>query len=290
MDRPAALGADRDVLLGDRHFAAVVTVEGRNAMAPPKLPRNAPVAHVFHPVKIGAGKAGGHELDVARPHRLNGRLGQWLHFDKPLLRRHGLNVGGAAVAGTDVVGELFDFEEITLRFKVCHNGFAGLVAVHADVFAGILRHVAVLVNDLNEFKAVAHAHLKVIGIVGRGDFDAAGAKLPLDIVVSENRNFAPDQGQDGGLADIGSIPCILRVHGDAGIADHRLRAGRRTDNITGAVHKRIFYVPQVTRFFGKLHLNVGQCRLAVGAPVDDAVALINEAFVIEVDKDLPHSS
>ena len=63
---------------------AGAAVPGRDAVAPPQLARDAPVADVAHPVEVGLRPALGDELGLALLDRLDGRLGQRLHLHEPL--------------------------------------------------------------------------------------------------------------------------------------------------------------------------------------------------------------
>ncbi len=59
-----------------------------------------------------------------------------------------------------------------------------------------------------------------------------------------------------------------------------------SSKITAAVLERIAQMPEKAVAFRKLHFRVGNGGFAVRAPVDDALAAIDQAFFIEADKDL----
>ena len=81
---------------------------------------------------------------------------------------------------------------------------------------------------------------------------------------------------------------ILRVHRNARVAHHGLRAGGGDDDVAAAVGKGIADIPEAAWLVGVFHLGVGQSREAVGTPVNDAATLINEALVIQLTEGLPH--
>ena len=83
--RRAAIRAFVWRFLRNNHLAACVAVIGRDAMSPPELPRDAPIANVVHPVEICLFKPFGNELHLAVSHRFDGRRGKRLHIHKPLL-------------------------------------------------------------------------------------------------------------------------------------------------------------------------------------------------------------
>ena len=81
---------------------------------------------------------------------------------------------------------------------------------------------------------------------------------------------------------------ILGVDGHRGVAQHGLGAGGgQLQHLAGLLH-RVEQVPEMAGLLLILHLGVGNGGVAVGAPVHHAVAPVDEALVIEVDKDLQH--
>src|SRR5687767_9040445 len=70
----------------------------RNAMAPPELPRNAPVANIAHPLEVRLRPVLRNEDHAAFFDRLDSRLGQWFHATEPLRRDQRLDDALAALA------------------------------------------------------------------------------------------------------------------------------------------------------------------------------------------------
>mmetsp|Transcript_29965 Transcript_29965/g.66349 ORF Transcript_29965/g.66349 Transcript_29965/m.66349 type:complete len:205 (-) Transcript_29965:1398-2012(-) len=86
------------VLTGHARVAALACplvlqhhVVGRDAVAPPQLPADAPVLDVLQPVVVDLLKPVRDEADVALLHRLQGGGGQGGHAHKPLLAHQRLN-------------------------------------------------------------------------------------------------------------------------------------------------------------------------------------------------------
>ena len=77
-------GADRRILPEYGQMATGTTAPGRNPVAPPYLPRNAPVADVVDPFVIGLDPGGREEADLAGRDGLPGPGGQGRHPDEPL--------------------------------------------------------------------------------------------------------------------------------------------------------------------------------------------------------------
>ena len=242
---------------------------------------------VFHPVGIGLGEALGDELHFALVHHPQGLLGQRLHLHEPLGGDQGLHIVVAAVAGADIVVVRLHLHQIALLLQILHDGLAALVAVHAVVGAAVLVDVTVIGNDPDDLQIVPQTHLKVVGVVGGGHLYRAGAEADLAVFVAHDGDLTIHDGQDALLADKVLELLIVGVHGHAGVAHHGLGTGGSHHDIAGAVRQRIADIPQVAGLVHILHLGVRQGGNAVGAPVDDAAALVDEALVIQLAEGLP---
>ena len=171
-------------------------------------------------------------------------------------------------------------DQIALLLQILDDGFAALVAVHAVVLAAVFVDGAVVVDDTDYLQIVAQAHLKVVGIVGRGHLHGAGAEANLAVIITHNGDLTVHDGQDAGLADEVLEVLVLRVYRHAGVAHHGLRPGGGHHDIAAAVGQRVADMPQVAGLVGILHLGIGQRRQTVGTPVDDAASLVDETLVI----------
>ena len=188
----------------------------------------------------------------------------------------------AAVAGAHIVAVRLSLDQIALRLQIRHRRLAAGVAIQTLVLAGVLVHGAVVADAADDLEIVAQAHLEVVGVVGGGHLYRAGAEADLAILVAHNGDLTPHQRQDAGLADEVLELLVLRVHRHAGVAEHGFGAGGGDDDVAAAVGERIADVPQVAGLVGVLHLGVGKGGQAVGAPVDDAAALVDQALVVQL--------
>ena len=195
----------------------------------------------------------------------------------------------AAVAGADVVGIVLDLHEVALGFEVRHYGLAGLVAVHAVIFSAVY-DLCVVVEYEDILEVMPLSDLKVVRVVAGRHLDAAGAEVHLDIVVGDDGYLAAHERQDAGLADDVRVALVVRVHGDAGVAQHGLGTGSGDDEVAGAVGERVADVPEVARLVDVLDLRVGERGGALGTPVDDSLALVDELFLIKVNEGLAHGA
>ncbi len=75
------------------------------------------------------------------------------------------------------------------------------------------------------------------------------------------------------------------MHGDSGIAEHGLRARSSHDQVPAAVLQRIAEVPQVALFLLRKHLEVGNRGVQHRVPVDQPLAPVDQAFVVQADED-----
>ena len=243
--------------------------------------------HILHPVEIGLGEAIRHELDPAVLHDLNGLLGQRCHLDEPLRTGQRLNNRAAAVAAANVVAVRLDLDKVALLFEIGHNGLAALVTVHAVVFTAV-DDLRVLVDTLDLFQVMAQTDLIVVWVVAGRHFHSAGPEAQLYIVIRHDRQLSSDQREDGVFADKVRIALVRGVDCNTGVAQHRLGARGGNNKLFVRVLDRIADMPEAAGDVLVFHLGVGECGAAVGAPVDDAAALIDQALVVELAEGLAH--
>src|SRR5262249_16967632 len=140
-----------------------------------------------------------------------------------------------------------------------------------------------LVHDGHGRQAVAAADLEVVGIMGRGHLDRAGAELGGDVRVGHHRDAPAGRrrldlpaGRAGGAGGVGG-------GGGGGGGEHGSRAG-------GGDHDRVRAVPvpdedQLSVLVDVLHLDVGQRGEAARAPVDDPFRAVDETVVVQALED-----
>ena len=284
----AALFTLAGILPGHGNVTAVGTGPGRNLVTPPQLPGDTPIPHIFHPVQVGLGEALRNELGLPFLYHPDGFLCQGLHLHEPLGGDNGLHIVMAAVAGAHIVGVVLHLHQVALLLQILYNGLPGLVAVHTLVLAAVGVDLAVVVQHPDYLQVVAQTHLEVVGVMGRGHLHAAGTEVHLGVVVCHHRNFLVHQGQNHLLAHNGGVTLVIGVDTHAGIAQHGFRTGGSHNHLTGAVSQGVTDVPQVARLVHIFHLGVTQSGDAVGAPVDNPAALVDEALFVQGDEHFPH--
>ena len=286
--RAAALGADGGRLAGADDFAAVAAVPHGDAVPPPQLTGDAPVADVFQPIIIDLREAVGHELRLVLHHGVDGGLGKGRHLDEPLLGDDGLHRRMAAVAVPHVVGVRLHLDKKPELFHIGNDALSRLVAVEPRIFARELVHRAVVVHHADDGQIVPKPHFKVIGVVRGGDLHRARAEFGIDVLVLHEGDLPPHEGQGERLADEGRIARVAGMHRNGGIAQHGLGAsGRDGDKLVRAVHG-VSEMPEEARVLAVFDFGVRKRRLAVGAPVDDAAAAVDEPLVIQAEESLSH--
>ena len=286
----AALWASLDVLARDDRLLAVFAIPRGDAMPPPKLTRDAPVADIFEPVHIDLRKALGHELDAAVLHRLDRGRSQALHLHEPLLGDERLDRRMAARAVSDGVLMLLCGDENARLFEVFDEHLAALVAVESRVLAETFRHRAVIFYDAHLRQVMTKPHFEVVRIVRRRNLDRARTEGGIDVLVGKDGNRAVDDGQDDVPADEILVACIIGMHGDSRIAEHRLRARRRDLDIALAVLESIAQMPEMTRLRLVLDFDVRKRRIARRAPIRNARSLIDQPLLVKAHENFAHGA
>ena len=287
----AALGAHVGVLGKGVLPAAVLAVEHGDAVAPPQLTADAPILEVLHPGGVGLRPARGMEGDLAGIDGVERRPLELVDGDEPLLRKPRLKRGVATVAVHDGVVVILDVIEKVMLLEPLDDGLAALFTVHAGKLAVTLDNHRVLIEDIDLRQVVGLTHGVVVGVVGWGDLDEAGAEVSVDVPILKDRNLAVDDRQHYRLTHKGGLLGILRGNSNARVAEHGLGARGGDDDVVLAVDRlgqRVAQVPQVALLVLVLGLIVRDGGGAVGAPVDDALAAIDQAVVVPVAEDLAH--
>ncbi len=283
------------LLLAARHEElAAVAVPGRDLVAPPELARDAPVLDVAHPLVVRVHPLLGDETHRARLHGVDRLAGDGAavgarlrHGDEPLVGEHRLDdlPGARAARHHELV--LAHLHEQALRLQVGHDTLAGVEAVEPAVG---LRRVVVDLRVEREHadhrQAVALADGVVVHVVRRGDLHHAGAELAVDVVVGDHRDRAAGERQVRLLAVEGGVALVLGVHHQGGVAEHGLGPRGGDDHRAGAVDQRVADEPQLAVFLLALHLEVGHGRLEHRIPVDEPLAAVDEALVVQAHERL----
>ena len=108
------------------------------------------------------------------------------------------------------------------------------------------------------------ADLEIVEVVRWRNLHRARTLFGIGIFIRNDRNPASDQGQDHVLADQMRVARIIRMHGDGGIAEHRLGArGCDHDESRGIVRAeglaldRVAQIPEAAPDLDLLHLEIG---------------------------------
>ena len=153
----------------------------------------------------------------------------------------------AAVAGSDIVAVILDFNESTLRFKVGNDGFSCLVSVHARIFRIIVGDLCIVCHNIDNLKVMAQTDFKVVGVVSGSDFNNARSEIHFNIFIGNNGNLTVYYGQDKSFADYILVSFIVRVDRNGGIAEQSLGSCCCKLHIAASVLERIAKMPEMTR-------------------------------------------
>ena len=145
------------------------------------------------------------------------------------------------------------------------------------------------VEDVDQRQPVPAADLEIVEIVRRGDLDRAAAGLRVGVFVGDDRDQPADQRQPHMLADEIGIARVIRMDGDAGVAEHRLGPRRRDDDeAAGKLRDRITDVPQGALGLAAVDFEIGDHRVHLRVPVDEPLVAVDQPLAIERDKDPAH--
>src|SRR5947209_3083989 len=285
------MGTGRDILAADGHLAAVVAVPDGDTMTPPELARDTPVVDVFQPVQVDFVEALGHDLQHVILDGSDGGSGEWHHLDEPLLGNERLNHGVTALAVSQRHGVIFHLDDQAKPLQVSHQVFAGFIAILASIGTSFGGHLGVEADDLDARQVVAQANFKVDRIMGRGDFHRACTKGSINGLVRHDGDLTSNDGEDGHASYHICVTGVFRIDGHSGIAQDGLWAsGSDTDVFDWlAFGKRLQWVAHISQCswsIDVIDLQVRKGTHAMGTPVDNALAAVNESVFVEAHEDL----
>src|SRR5215471_15172568 len=100
--------------------------------------------------------------------------------------------------------------------------------------------------------------LEVIKIVRRRDLDCACPLGWIGIVIGYDRDAPANEWENSMASNEMFVTLIAGMNGNAGIAQHRLRASGRDGDKAVVPLERIFEIPQIPFGFDLPHLNVSE--------------------------------
>ena len=175
---------------------------------------------------------------------------------------------------------VFDLNEESALLKILNDGFSCLVSVHACILRIVLSDLGIFRENSDDLKVMSEAYFEVVGIVTGSDLNRTGTELDINIVVCNNGDLTSYERQNEHLADNILITLILGVNSNRGIAQECLRSCCCEIDVSGSVLERISDMPEMTGLFLIFNLCIGDRCKAVRAPVDDALASVDEALVV----------
>ena len=127
---------------------------------------------------------------------------------------------------------------------------------------------------------MALADFVIVEVVRRRDLDAAAAESRIDVGVGDHGDLPIGERQLQPPPDQVPVTLVLGMHRHGGIAQHRFGTGRGDHDEAFAIGERIAQVPQMAVLLRGGHLEVRQRRLQHRVPVHQALAAIDEAFIV----------
>ena len=203
----------------------------RYPVAPPQLPRNAPVANVLEPLQQNRPLVVRHHFNFRRRTKFTGHrflrfVGQRFHFHEPLGRKPRLHDRFATVAGAHVVRVLGDLLHQAEFFQICNHPRARHEPLQARIFPGVGVHVRIVGHHVDFRQMVPLAHFEIVGVVRGSNLHHARAEFAVDVRIRNHRNFPVHQRQHHRLAHQMRVALVLRMHRCRRIPQHRFRPRR----------------------------------------------------------------
>ena len=131
------------------------------------------------------------------------------------------------------------------------------------------------------------ADLPVVEIVRGGDLHATRPEFAVDVAVGDHGDRAAGERQRYLLADQRAVALVVGIDRDGDVAQHRLGSRRGDGDRTGAIGQRVADLPELALLLFAFHLEIRNGRAELGIPVDEPLAAIDEAVVVQPHERLP---
>ena len=214
-------------------------------MPPPQLPADAPILNVAHPGEVGVFPLLGYKLDGAGLDRLNGRLREFFRVDIPLRCQPRLNHRARAVASRYFECVWFNFLQQPGRLELSDDLRSGIKTVQSpEALRGLIVYFGLGGQHIDHGQIVTLAHGVVIEVMRGRNLDAAGTELGIHVIIGNDRDAPPSEGQVDGLSYQIAVALIIGVDRNRRIAQHGFGTGRRDDQMTLAATQRVAEMPE----------------------------------------------
>ena len=212
------------------HLPAIVAIPCRNPVAPPQLPRDAPIANIAHPLEIGVRPIGRHKFGTALFDCSYCFAGERFDLNEPLCRQQWFDHRMTALAMPHVVLERLDSSQQTPSFKIREHALPRFGEIESAVWSAFFGDSCILIDNADLRETVPLPHFEIGRIVCRRDFHDSRAEFKFYDGVFNERDLAVHQRQDHCFPFILLVALVFRIHGHGRIAQHRLRPrGRHFD-------------------------------------------------------------
>ena len=258
----------------------------RDLVAPPELPRDAPVGRLLEGLDREAVLALGVVADAPLAQRLDRRARELVHPAPPLGRDERLDPRVAALARPHRVAVGLALLELAALLEPGDDPRVGLRLRHA--LEALCREPAVRPDHGQRLEVVVAPDLEVDRVVAGRDLERARAELGLDARVGDHGHPPPDDRDDDLAADRVAIARVVRMDRDGDVGEHRRRPHGRDRDRAVAVGERVPRVDERVVDLRMLDLEVGDRRLVVRAPVDDPVRPVDPAGLPEAHEERHH--
>ena len=260
-------------------------------MSPPKLPADAPVLDVIHPVAVGVFVFLRIEANGIVFHRLGSRSGQLFHLQKPLHGELRLNGFVGPLRESYLVGVGLRFIHQSGGLQILFNLGAYGKTIHAGIHCPMFIQRAVGIKDIDGGEVIFLSQHIVVHVVCRGYLQAAGTEFDVHILIFDYRYHSVDQGHDYFFPFQMGILRIVRVDAHRRIA-HDGFGSRGSHHSIGTCWIAFNLITEIVKLSMYLlvdHLLIRQCRKCLRVPVDHPHTPVYQSFFIQIAKHFQHT-
>ena len=140
----------------------------------------------------------------------------------------------------------------------------------------------------DQWQIMPFADLEIVEVMGGRNLHRARALFRIGIVIGDHRDLTAGDRMVQQLADHLRIAGVVGMNGDGGVAKQGFRSRGCDDHLTGPIGQRIGEMPVKAVDLAIFDFQIGNGRLELRVPIDQALIAIDQALVVKGDKDLAH--
>ena len=179
---------------------------------------------------------------------------------------------------------LFYFDEVAGSVQCCGKGLACFKPVLTFVKPADGVDGAVGVEHVDDLEVVLLPQIMVVGVVSGGHLEATCTKLSVHVVVLDDGDAAPGEGDNGPFSMQVRVTFVFGMNANGGVGEDGFWTGGRDGQPLVAAFNLILDVVKLGLFFGMDDFLIAHRCEGFWVPIDHAQSAVDVALGMQVEE------